>query len=487
MDEYRQRELLEDVSRKQYILWKKTDELLALLMEMPEENRKWIPALRSMRDALDSYYFSIWNMSIIWNERDMQGRGNAAWLEHWERVRQIKLEPGPDRYAARFSDWNEEKERYLDCVDAYCRWAESERRRKEEAEREQKEAERARRIEEELRKEQERQKSEGKKGNTQSEKAPFWKLLFKGKASGIMPVPPCACAPNPPEPEPVSQTEGQPVRADQVFFTAVAPKEFRRDEYSDVAVVMYEEAYRHIVDRIKENYDGKAAEYGSGSKPVAKQTVIRVAIESPEQDIGFDKTDESGVWLGKSLEFHFWVLVPKDFQKKQFKLMVRVFTDDVPFTTLTLFVRCNAASPQEITPERRDIRSAFVSYAREDTEEVTTLIRGMEKVRPDLNVFMDQESLRSGQNWQEVLKAEIDQRDMLFLCWSPEAKASEWVDFEWRYMYTRRGIEHIDPIPLISPISCPPPEELSKLHFDDRWLRYRKHKRAPEAGEQESF
>lgn len=268
----------------------------------------------------------------------------------------------------------------------------------------------------------------------------------------------------------------KPVIMDEVFFTAVAPKEFRRDEYSDVAVVMYEDAYRDIVDRIKANYDEQVIQRGSGAMNVAKQTTIRVTIESLEADICFDNTEETGIWIGKSLEFHFWVLIPEDFQKKQFKLTIRVFTNDIPFTTLTLFVKCNAASTQEIMPERRDIKSAFISYARADTEEVTTLIRGMEKVRPDLSLFMDQESLRSGQNWQEILKSEIERRDVLFLCWSPSAKESQWVDFEWRHMYNKRGIEYIDPIPLSSPQSCPPPQELEMLHFDDRWLRYRTQK-----------
>jgi hypothetical protein len=49
-------------------------------------------------------------------------------------------------------------------------------------------------------------------------------------------------------------------------------------------------------------------------------------------------------------------------------------------------------------------------------------------------------------------------------------------------MYSKRGVEHIDPIPLVSPQSCPPPEELAMLHFDDRWLHYRKHRPIPADG-----
>jgi len=278
----------------------------------------------------------------------------------------------------------------------------------------------------------------------------------------------------------------EPVIMDEVFFTAVGPKEFQRDEYNDVTLVMYEDEYRHILDRIKENYDGNVTEHGSGAKPVAKQTMIRVTIESSEKEIRFEDERAIDIWVGKYLEFHFWVLVPQDFQKKQFKLTLRVFADGIRLTTLQFYVKCNAASQQKVQPERWDVKSVFVSYARADAEQVTSLVRGMEKVRPDLDVFMDVDRLRSGQNWQEVLKAEIERRDMLFLCWSPDAKVSKWVDFEWRHMYNKRGIEHIDPIPLISPQSCPPPKELEVLHFDDRWLHYGKTKALAELEEQKT-
>ena len=58
----------------------------------------------------------------------------------------------------------------------------------------------------------------------------------------------------------------------------------------------------------------------------------------------------------------------------------------------------------------------------------------------------------------------------MFLCWSHFAKQSKWVDTEWRYAFNQKGADGIEPIPLESPSVCPPPEELSKKHFNDKML-----------------
>lgn len=474
MSEHMMREYYDRMESAKKKLAEETNRFLDILMERPDEYAESIEVLRSFQRILDSSDFLHIDW-LIWNEewRQLDRILSDDVRRILEEVRRIEIRQESARALEAASDWYARKRQYLDCAEEQLRSMGSEIRRC-------------------MWQSECYSASPPAAPKPKAEKKPsWWERLFKRKASARKPEPLCPAAMRPepfypsaqmrdesivsnPRPGAITQADPHPVTVDEVFFTAMAPKEFQRDEYTDVAVAMYEDAYRDIVDRIRETYDGQVARCGTGAMPVAKQTPIRVTIESPEADICFDNTEATGIWIGKSLEFHFWVLVPEDFQKKQFKLIVQVFTDDVPFTTLTLFVKCNASSTQEIAPERRDIRSAFVSYARADTDEVTTLIRGMEKIRPDLNVFMDQESLRSGQNWQEVLKAEIEQRDVLFLCWSPEAKASEWVDFEWRHMYNKRGIEHINPVPLVSPQSCPPPTELSMLHFDDRWLHYRK-------------
>ena len=78
----------------------------------------------------------------------------------------------------------------------------------------------------------------------------------------------------------------------------------------------------------------------------------------------------------------------------------------------------------------------------------------------------------SGEIWEERIKHEIKERDIFYLFWSKNAKASKWVEMEWKTALKWKGIEFIDPIPLDSPEIAPPPTELSKIHFNDWFIPY---------------
>ena len=71
-----------------------------------------------------------------------------------------------------------------------------------------------------------------------------------------------------------------------------------------------------------------------------------------------------------------------------------------------------------------------MSYASQDRQRVATIIQGMRKARPDIDIFFDVDSLRSGDDWEQALWREIDKRDVLFLCWSEYARESKCVDAE---------------------------------------------------------
>ena len=111
-----------------------------------------------------------------------------------------------------------------------------------------------------------------------------------------------------------------------------------------------------------------------------------------------------------------------------------------------------------------------MSFASQDRQRVARIIQGMRKARPDIDIFFDVDSLRSGDDWKQALWREIDKRDVLFLCWSEYARESKWVDAEWRYAYKSKGPEYIEPVPIDPPSKCPPPEELAKKHFNDNLL-----------------
>ena len=264
------------------------------------------------------------------------------------------------------------------------------------------------------------------------------------------------------------QEERTRAEISKVYFSAVAPRTFKKNEYTMVHLAMYEKEFRNIVDEIKADYDTDVKETKSGALKVTEEDAVRVVFSSPNAEI--EDNEEVQIWQGEYLIFDFAVKLPADFAEKQILFTAAVYINDIIATKLKFLAKISSWRQQKIRTDREDILSAFVSYASQDRNRVARIIQGMRKARPDMDIFFDVENLRSGESWQNALRSEIDRRDILFLCWSHFARQSKWVDTEWRYALSQKGEDCIEPIPLESPSVCPPPEELSRKHFNDKML-----------------
>jgi hypothetical protein len=136
-----------------------------------------------------------------------------------------------------------------------------------------------------------------------------------------------------------------------------------------------------------------------------------------------------------------------------------------------------ASAPARVSREAAMLRHAFASYSSKDRSAVFARIQGMQKVAPQLEVFLDVLTLRSGENWLEQIRSRIRSAEKFFLFWSANAQRSTEVEREWRSALEWRGLNFIDPIPLVEPSQVPPPEELSELHFNDAYLAFAKARR----------
>src|SRR5258708_28342388 len=90
-----------------------------------------------------------------------------------------------------------------------------------------------------------------------------------------------------------------------------------------------------------------------------------------------------------------------------------------------------AAIPIPVTSGIPPYRKAFASYARPDRDDVLARVQGMQKILPQLEIFLDVVSLRSGEEWQSKLWQVIPEHDIFYLFWSANAKKSAWVKEEW--------------------------------------------------------
>jgi hypothetical protein len=79
-------------------------------------------------------------------------------------------------------------------------------------------------------------------------------------------------------------------------------------------------------------------------------------------------------------------------------------------------------------------RSVFISYAHADrprVEESAALLRA-----GGVTIFIDVVDIDYGERWMDVLKRALDKCERVMVFWSVAAKASDWVEKEWRYALT---------------------------------------------------
>ncbi len=114
----------------------------------------------------------------------------------------------------------------------------------------------------------------------------------------------------------------------------------------------------------------------------------------------------------------------------------------------------------------RFVENAFISYSHLDINEVLIVYDTMRKMCPKTNFFFDKIDIPTGREWNQVIMSKIDSSEIFYLCWSSNAKASEYVTKEWSYAIKKHGIHIIDPIPLEVVDNCIPPDALSELEFN---------------------
>jgi HEAT repeat protein len=278
----------------------------------------------------------------------------------------------------------------------------------------------------------------------------------------------------------VSDVIPEPIR-DNVYFSVIAPRILAPGGSRVIDVLVHLEEPDRLFSRLAglAYYRHIARPRSAGPTGVERGLVMVVRLEVA--DFGIDGLEDTVYWAGTSGQTTFPVAVPDDAAPGPHVGLVHVSVAGLQVARIyfELVVGAGGASERELGAEdvtTRDelLRTAFASYAHEDLNEVLARVQGMLKVLPDLEVFLDVLTLRSGEDWEARIEQEIAARDAFFLLWSLPASHSRWVDKEWRTALAKKGLEAIDPVPLQPPTIAPPPPELARLHFNDWALAFRR-------------
>jgi hypothetical protein len=209
-----------------------------------------------------------------------------------------------------------------------------------------------------------------------------------------------------------------------------------------------------------------------GPAEIERGTSMRVRIQIANMDVA----DPHGtiLWVGEISNTTFPVAVPPDAAPGAHLGTATVYIGPCHVSKLSFEISVGATERDtgDMTCDERRIKSAFASYASEERAAVLGRVQGMLKILPELDIFVDVLSLRSGDKWEERIAEAIGQKDVFYLFWSRAASRSPWVEQEWRSALASRGLDFIDPVPLEPPHQAPPPPELASLHFNEWTLAY---------------
>lgn len=261
------------------------------------------------------------------------------------------------------------------------------------------------------------------------------------------------------------------MKKDLINFSVYSPKKFKVNSPIILDVWAYLNSDISKVKRMAKDL-GRAKSIGTKTGVVITQgSLLQIKLNIPYLQIE-DPIDYI-TWNGVPANASFIIRYPKDTDFGYYSGTAIVSCDGISISKISFNLSIEKGSSKNstsLTFNSHLHEKAFVSYATKDKEEVLSRVQGMKKVAPDLDVFMDSFSLKSGEDWMEKLEENIAKRDVFYLFWSIPASESEMVATEWKLALKTKGIEYIDPIPLEDPEICPPPKELNSLHFNDIYM-----------------
>ena len=231
-----------------------------------------------------------------------------------------------------------------------------------------------------------------------------------------------------------------------------------------------EQQRKQVLERAQQQQGGRDILMQSkGPVSVARGTVLTVRLKI--DGLLVPDPEDTILWQGEIGNARFQINVPQDAATGERAGVAGIYADGLRIAKLyfSIPVTEHAGATATLPLKHDRHQRAFASYASEDRDQVLGRLQGMQKRTPSLEIFLDVLALRSGQNWEQELYHEISRSDVFYLFWSEFARESEWVDREWHCALERRGLDFIDPVPLVDPKIVPPPPELASKHFND-WV-----------------
>lgn len=226
------------------------------------------------------------------------------------------------------------------------------------------------------------------------------------------------------------------VVATKVNAAIYAPAEVARGGGMMVQAFLYENRYADRIAGLAKQADADAEcrNYTALSRRLCKGDKLRFVLKTfPEVDV--QESEYETEWQGEMSRHEFLLRVPDNFRDSHFFCTVVILVNgvavgDMKFKTSVI---CNEPRRLWAEVECNNFRSTFISYMSADQDKVQFIAKAFElqKQINGIDYFFAPHSLKNGDNYPREIADYIDRCDVFVLCWSENARHSDWVRREY--------------------------------------------------------
>ena len=317
---------------------------------------------------------------------------------------------------------------------------------------------------------------------SQEQSAPLWPasealppparqegLFERSAAGGAAPsvfAPPAASG----TPMEASVARQEPVES--LRFTAFYPKEVAVETWNTLLVYTHIAAALSQVQadaaRFKQEIGERQREaFGVASRPMKRGTELTIVPQG--QGVVFNPARMTFAWLEDWHQAAFRFQAKRELAGLAMNAEITVYAGPLILAVLRMPLLCEGRLAGEAlrTPDAQATALAyqhiFTSYSHRDTEVVLACRNAYQSL--GLDVLIDVDSLRAGEDFNRALMQMIETSDIFQLFWSRRSAESPYVRKEWEYALAHsKGEGFIRPVYWELP-QIPPPEPLGKYHF----------------------
>ena len=230
-------------------------------------------------------------------------------------------------------------------------------------------------------------------------------------------------------------------RNDDVYSSVFGPAEVKRGTNMLVQVFLHTANNEEKVQIIASQADENTARRGYTPLSCKMKKGDKADVELNIYDKGLIKNErKSIIWNSEYTQCSFRYFVDENIEAGNLYCEVNVYVNGVPVGCTSFLTDIVAHEARNIYAKQdaKRFERIFVSYSHQDYDRVKYLVQGFRA--QGIDYFFDRHNLRSGDVYSERIFAYIDKADLFMLCWSANARKSEYVKKE-----IERALSHVYP------------------------------------------